>query len=281
MVFDKIKSYAKINLALYVNGKNSNLHKIETIVAFISLHDQIFIRKIKSSNHKIKFYGKFSKNIGKNNTVSKLLNILDKKKVLGNKKFSIRIKKEIPNKAGLGGGSMNAATILKYFIDRGAVKNNYKEILSISELIGSDVKLGLKLEHSILTSKNEIKSFKKLKTLFTLVMKPNFGCSTKEIYSKVRKFSKPKFIKPSRQIFHIKKLKKFENSLQPIVFNKYPKLRELYYDLENSNKPIFVRMTGSGSALIAYFKSQKICNKAKQNLMKKYKNYWCIVSKTI
>ena len=49
----KIKSYAKLNLALNITGKNSNLHKIESIVAFASLHDEIFISEIKSQSHNI------------------------------------------------------------------------------------------------------------------------------------------------------------------------------------------------------------------------------------
>jgi len=115
---DKIKSYAKLNLALNVTGKNSSLHKIETIIVFVSLHDEILIEKINSNKHKISFTGKFSRNIGKNNTVSKLLNILDEKKLLNNKKFKVRIKKKIPSKAGLGGGSMNASNILNYFLKK-------------------------------------------------------------------------------------------------------------------------------------------------------------------
>ena len=67
----KIKSNAKINLALNVIGKNGKLHKIESLIAFIKLHDLIFIKKIKSKNHRIIFSGKFSKNINSKNTVSK------------------------------------------------------------------------------------------------------------------------------------------------------------------------------------------------------------------
>ena len=91
----QIKSYAKLNLALNVIGKNSSLHKIESIVAFINLYDEILIKKIYSKNHKISFSGKFSKNIGKVNTVSKLLELLEKKKLLKNKKFQIKINKQI------------------------------------------------------------------------------------------------------------------------------------------------------------------------------------------
>ena len=122
MLYSKIKSYAKLNLALNVTGKNLFLHKIESIVAFVSLHDEIFIKKIKSKFHNILFVGKFSQNIGKSNSISKLLNILEKKKLLNNQKFKVKIKKKIPNQAGLGGGSMNAASILNYFVK----KKNYK-----------------------------------------------------------------------------------------------------------------------------------------------------------
>ena len=81
MAQTKIKSYAKLNLALNVTGKKNFLHKIETIVAFASLHDEIVIKNLKTDRHKIVFTGKFSSNIGKNNTVLKLLQILEKKKI--------------------------------------------------------------------------------------------------------------------------------------------------------------------------------------------------------
>ena len=122
MQFYKIKSYAKLNLALNVIRKRSFLHEIESVIVFIDLHDEIFIRESKSRIHKVLFIGKFSKNISKNNTISKLLKILEEKKFLKNKKFHIKIVKKIPNKAGLGGGSMNAASILKYFILKKIIK---------------------------------------------------------------------------------------------------------------------------------------------------------------
>ena len=113
-----LKSYAKINLALNVTGKRNSMHKIESIISFIDLHDLISIQNIKSNNHKISFYGKFSKNIKGENTVQKILDLLDRSNLLKNKKFKISIKKNIPQEAGLGGGSMNAAAILNFFIKK-------------------------------------------------------------------------------------------------------------------------------------------------------------------
>ena len=116
-MFDKIKSHAKINLALNITGKSKSLHKVESIIAFVTLHDEIYIKQINKQNHQISFFGEFSKNINSKNTISKLLKILDDRKLL-KKKFRIKINKKIPIKSGLGGGSMNAANILKYLLKK-------------------------------------------------------------------------------------------------------------------------------------------------------------------
>ena len=88
---DLIKSYAKINLSLDVLGRyKNNLHKIQSIISYINLHDKISIKLINKPNHIIKFNGPFSKNL-KNNTISKLLNILEKKNLI---KKNIKLKPE-------------------------------------------------------------------------------------------------------------------------------------------------------------------------------------------
>ena len=59
MNFRKIKSNAKINLALNVVGKSKRLHKIESLIAFIDLHDVILLKRIYLNKHQIIFNGKF------------------------------------------------------------------------------------------------------------------------------------------------------------------------------------------------------------------------------
>ena len=280
MNFSKIKSFAKVNLALNIISKSSKLHNIESLVTFINLYDLILIKQIKSKKNRISFTGKFSKNINSNNTVSKLFKILDEKKLI-RKKFHIRIIKNIPQKAGLGGGSMNAANILNYLIKKRLIRINKKEILEIASFAGSDVILGLETCNSILTSKNLIKRFRNCKKMYTLVIKPRFGCSTKEIFSKVNKFDKIRFNRPSKRMFDTDFLKESQNSLEKIVINKHSILKRIRSYLSNLEKPIFVRMTGSGSAFIAYYHSKKQCDIAKKQFCRDYKKYWCISSKTI
>ena len=51
--------------------------------------------------------------------------------------------------------------------------------------------------------------------------------------------------------------------------------------MEKIENILFVRMTGSGSAVVAYFKSKNSAKNAAKIFRSKYKEYWYIVSKTI
>ena len=277
-----IKSHAKINLSLNVLGKiNSNFHRIETIVSFISLHDEIYIKNINKKKHKILFYGKFSKGIPSINTVSKLMEFMDKQNILKGKKYSIKIKKNIPQKAGLGGGSMNAASIIRFFLLKRDIIIPKNKIFELSEKVGSDVKFGLKLNNTIQLSNQSILRFKKKIGLYGVIVKPNFGCSTKSIYKKVRIFSKPNLNNTFIKNINLNKIKILKNDLENVAKNEYPKLENLINFMKNLKHNEFVRMTGSGSAAIAYFKTKNASLNATKVIKKKYKNYWCIISKTI
>ena len=53
-MFFKIKSYAKINLALNITGKKKSLHKIESIIAFVIYMMKYLLKKLNQKN--IKFF---------------------------------------------------------------------------------------------------------------------------------------------------------------------------------------------------------------------------------
>ena len=191
------------------------------------------------------------------------------------------MKKNIPQEAGLGGGSMNAATILNFLIKKKFIKISQKKILQITNLIGSDVILGINPTTTILSSNGAVKRFLKTSSFYTLLVRPNFGCSTKEIYSRVKKITNSKFNNPKKSMLNAEYLLRQENALEGAAFSRYPKLKKIKSFLENLKNPLFVRMTGSGSVIIAYYQSKKDCELAKVQFKRKYKNYWCNTSKTI
>jgi 4-diphosphocytidyl-2-C-methyl-D-erythritol kinase len=277
----KIKSYAKLNLALNVIGKKKKLHKIESIISFIDFHDLIYVKQIKGEKHRISFKGLYSKNINKKSTIKTLLELLDEKNFINNKKFEIKVVKNIPQESGMGGGSMNAASLIDFFINRKILKLKNDELIELTGQIGSDVILGIKPKNIILSSNGKIKRYHKNAKFYILIVKPSFGCSTKYIYSKVKSFSRSQFNLPRQKMFKAKYLKVCKNDLEKIAFKKYPELKKIKSFLATTPHNIFIRMSGSGSSIAAYFHSKRACGNAYRQFKRKFSSHWCIESKTI
>ena len=282
MKFNIIKSYAKINLSLGVIGRlNTKYHKIESLVSFLKLHDEVKIKKINKKKHKIQFFGKFSKGINKENTVYKLLKILDEKNLLNNEKYFIKIKKNIPQKSGLGGGSMNASALIRFFIYKKILNFSKKNLIKLSKKIGQDVQFGLDNKIKILHSNGNLESTAKKIGLFVIIVKPNFGCSTQLIYKGIKKYSQKKLKMRTKEYLSYVNILKLENDLEKVVFKNYPKLKIVKLFMQSLPNIRFARLTGSGSAMLGYFSSKNEAINAAKLFKKKYKNYWCITSKTI
>ena len=141
--------------------------------------------------------------------------------------------------------------------------------------------MGINPTSTILSSNGAVKRFLETSSFYTLLVRPNFGCSTKKIYSGVKKFSKPVLNNPNKNMLNLRLLLKYENALEKIAFSKYQNLEKLKLFLEKLNQPLFVRMTGSGSVIVAYYRSKRDCELAKVQFRRKFKNYWCNTSKTI
>ena len=181
----------------------------------------------------------------------------------------------------MGGGSMNASSILKYFIKKNRLNLTSKQILEISNRLGSDVILGMEKKNTLLKGNGKLIRYKNKIGLYVVILKPRFGCSTEKIYRNIKNFSRPVLNKKNNSIFYISNLINLKNDLENVAFRKYPILFNIKQNMLNLPKVKFVRMTGSGSSILGYFNSKKASLNGVKILKKKYKNYWCILSKTI
>ena len=277
-----LKSFSKINLSLNVNSKlkNRGLHEIQSYYCLINLSDKIIINKTKKKKDKILFKGFFSKNIKKsNNSVVNLLKLLRKLRLISSY-YSLTIVKNIPVFSGLGGGTSNAAFILKFLLKNRITTN----ILNKAEkLIGSDLRLFF-YKQAFLENLRNLKDVKKKNRLIFLLSYPNINCSSREIYSKVKKYSKK-----IRFNFHrINTKKKFinhifnqKNELQPIVEKKHPIIKTLLKDISIEKGCYFSRMSGSGSVCYGLFNSESSAKKALYKIKAKYPKFWFSLAKTV
>ena len=251
-----MKSYSKINLFLRVLKKNiRGLHDIQSTTMLLTLHDKIIIKKIKKNKDVVVFNGPFKKNINtKLNTITSTLSLLRSQNLINpNKKYKIIINKQIPVFAGLGGGTGNAAAVIKYFLKK---------------------KLNIKL----------LKIFEKKYKFYFLLIYPNIKCSTKKVYSQVKKFNSPLKIDPSKILIK-EKYNKFlisqDNDLQKIVEKKHKNIQNILRFIKFQKNCILSRMTGSGSVCFGIFFNRKSANLAVKVLKKKFPKYWCVLTKSI
>ena len=276
-----IKSYAKINLSLNVNRKLKNgLHNIQSIYCLVNLYDTISLKKNNLKKDEIRFYGPYAKHINRsNNTVSKILQNLRKFKLTSNF-YSVKIKKKIPVFSGLGGGSSNAASIFKFLVKKKIEKKKFNKLI---ENVGSDLILFFNKQgyQKDLNTVVDINNYHKLN--FLLVY-PNIKSSTKKVFSKVKKYSKRENL--SINLLKFKKdlidhLLFSKNDLQSIVEKKYPLIKKLLIDINNSKGCNFSRMTGSGSVCFGLFANESCSKVALKKLRKKYNKFSFSIANTI
>ena len=158
-----LKSYAKINLSLKINSKRKDgLHEIQSYFCLVNLADKIKLIKANGKKDRIIFTGPFARLVSKkNNSIISLLKLLRKLNLISNQ-YSITIEKNIPVFGGLGGGTGNAAFILKFLL-----KNKLKKSIleKASNIIGSDLRLFF-YKQGFLKNLASITKIKKKKFIF-------------------------------------------------------------------------------------------------------------------
>jgi 4-diphosphocytidyl-2-C-methyl-D-erythritol kinase len=277
-----LKSFSKINLSLSVTRKlkNSGLHDIQSYFCLINLFDQIKIKKIEGQEDIVKFQGKFSQYIEKkSNSIIDALKILRERNLISNY-YSVLVNKKIPVFAGMGGGTSNAICLIRH-LTRKKINKNLLNILN--KKIGSDLKLFF-YEQGFLKNLKTINHFRRKYRLHFLLVYPNVRCSTRYVYSKVKKFtskSKYSFKKINDKSKFIELLINKNNDLQSIAEDKYPIIRKLIIEIGQKKGCYFSRMTGSGSVCYGVFKSEKAAKVALNRIKLKYPQYWSSIAKTI
>ena len=275
-----LKSFSKINLSLNINSKLKNgLHDIQSYYCLINLFDKIKIRKIDKKKDKVVFFGPFVKHIKKsNNSIINLLKLLRKLELISGY-YSVNVIKNIPVFSGLGGGTSNAASVLKFLL-KGKVSKNILE--KVEKLIGSDLRLFFH-KQGFLQNLRTIKTIKKQK-LFFLLSQPNITCPTKKIYSKVKKYSKKKkfnFQKMNNKKGFINYILEQNNELQSIVEEEYPSIKILLKDINTEKGCYFSRMSGSGSVCYGLFNNESNAKKALNKIKTKHPKFWFSIAKTV
>ena len=282
---DTILSPAKINLFLKVIKKQSNgLHQIYSLVSHINLFDKIHISQ--SSKDQIKFIGKFSKNISlKKNSIFKVIHYLRfYYPFLRKKNFNIKVEKNIPSGAGLGGGTSNAVSLLKFILKKYELQLNKHKMKSILKKIGSDSYIFLNdYQKIIYGTGDKYKKFKSNLKLNLFLIFPNKSNLTQLIYKSHQRINVKYNLTLIIKSLHKNKFKFFEKNQNDLLFSAIKnnsRLKKLFELLKAKSHLKLLQLTGSGSCCFVVLRNKKNLLNCQKIVKKHCKSYWTAVVKT-
>jgi 4-diphosphocytidyl-2-C-methyl-D-erythritol kinase len=246
---------AKINLSLKILGRRDDgFHEIETLIAPISLCDEVKIDK-KDAKQAIEFRCDDSSvpQGADNLTVRAAKTFLEDAKLKSG--VTIELKKKIPHSAGLGGGSSDAATTLLTLNELFRTNLPREALAKMGETIGSDVPFFIFESLAICRGRGELVAPVRLpEALSILLLKPNFAVPTAWAYSRWQDSREIPGIAYAPQEFAGQT---FVNDLERPVFEKFVFLAHLKMWLLNQPEVGAALMSGSGSTLFAVLRGNQ------------------------
>jgi 4-diphosphocytidyl-2-C-methyl-D-erythritol kinase len=268
-----VRAYAKINIGLHVLGKRPDgYHNIETVFRLIDLYDELeFLQDdegiVFSCNAPI---------LANDNTnlCIRAANLL--RDLTGTHMgVEITLNKRIPFGAGLGGGSSNAAAVLKGLTKLWSLDISNEELQTISATLGSDVPFFFTAQTAYATGRGErLTPFTLQIPYWILVVTPEIHVSTAWAYSNVRSqqsqnradlrglletaMDKPAVLRAN-----------IVNDFEESVFREFGEIASLKETLLREGAEIAL-MSGSGSSVFGFFSSEAKANRLKSELSSRY-----------
>jgi 4-diphosphocytidyl-2-C-methyl-D-erythritol kinase len=268
-----VRAYAKINIGLHVLGKRPDgYHNIETIFRLIDLYDEL---EFVEGDEGIAFTSNTPLLANDNdNLCIRAANLL--RDLTGvHMGVEITLKKHIPLGAGLGGGSSDAAAVLRGLTKLWSLDVSTEELQTISATLGSDVPFFFTSQTAYATGRGErLTPFTAQIPYWILVVTPNVHVSTGWAYSNVtprgpqnrpdlRGLLETAIDQP--EILRANLANDFEES----VFREFRDISRLKESLLKEGADVAL-MSGSGSSVFGFFSSEAKANQLRSELSSKY-----------
>jgi 4-diphosphocytidyl-2-C-methyl-D-erythritol kinase len=254
-----LQAYAKINIGLYILGKRSDgYHDLETIFHEIDLFDEIDLKPHKTLEVNA---DSILVPIDESNLCLKAANILQKERKV-KEGVMIQLRKNIPIGAGLGGGSSDAAAVLRGLNELWKLKLSNLQLRAIAGQIGSDVPFFIDGGNAYASGRGEILEHFSLDIPFWIaVVTPLIHISTTWAYShlKLQRDGKGSELRTKivKNIANTKKISSLaQNDFEQSTISVYPEIGRLKEKL-NEHGAVFSLMSGSGSSVFGFFESEK------------------------
>jgi len=273
---------AKLNLTLRVLPKRADgFHNIESIFQKIRLCDELTVTRSASAGCSLQVHGM---ELPAENTVQKAFSLFAEVAKI-REGVSVDLVKHIPSGAGMGGGSSDAAALLRALNSLFSAGVPDEILVEIAGKVGSDVPFFLYGDCAVVSGRGEVvRPICGRRDLSFVVICPDVHSSTKEAYALVDEWymnnSVSKVDWPSLdelEGIYNKSVGEwnFANSFTQPLINRYPEIQGALAAITASGAD-FADMTGSGSTVFGVFEAKEKAQDAYNRLASCFEHcYFC------
>lgn len=265
------KAPAKINLSLDILGKRDDgYHEVEMIMTTIDLSDRIELYTLEQNEIKVSLESRYVPN-DERNLAYQAASVFKKKYEIS-EGIHIKIDKSIPVSAGLGGGSSDAAAVLRGLNRLWTLNIPIEELAELGLTIGSDVPFCVHNVTALVKGRGEqVSELPSPPPCWVVLAKPDIGVSTRTIFQRV---NMDNIKHPNTQgiidaLYHSDFsgiCDNLGNALENITINLHPEIKQIKDRMHRAGA-CNVLMSGSGPTIYALVeqenKAQRIYNSLK------------------
>lgn len=178
---ERIKAYGKLNLGLIVKGRRADgYHDLKMVTVPIDLFDVLHIEKSDSIHLST---NKWYLPNNQKNTLFQTLKTMEKDFGI-DPNYTIKVVKNIPTQAGMGGGSSDAAALINYLDESLNLDMTYDEKMDVALKVGTDVPFCVQGVPAVVSGVGEIvEPFNLNCPFYIFLAKPKGGISTGKLFT--------------------------------------------------------------------------------------------------
>jgi len=276
-----LPAYAKINLTLDVIGRRDNgYHDVAMIMQQISLFDQVRVKVREDSKICLTCSEEKLPTNNQNIAYKAAVRMIERYDIAHG--YTIHIQKEIPISAGLGGGSTDAAAVIKAINQLENLNLSRDELKTIGFELGADVPFCIEGGCAIATGLGEIlEPIHGLRGIWLVLVKPEFGVSTEVVYRAIDEkeiYKRPDndAMKRALEQNNLKEItENLCNVLESVTIEMHPTIAVIKSKLLSYGAKA-VLMSGSGPTVFGVFKTYDSAKKAYHNASKFYRQCFLV-----
>lgn len=272
-----LKAYAKINVGLRITGqRDDGNHSIKTLYQTVNIYDEVKLNLKDEQGVTFNWQGERVPD-GDDNICSKAANSFFE--FIGEEKgVNIELEKKLPVGSGLGGGSSDAACVIRGLNELLDTKLSIKNMEDIASELGADIPFfirgGCQYAEGI---GDELSPGELSEEWVLLLVVPDIHIDTSWAYEGIHPLSLTRNINDVNLASFphngdAKNRKMFRNDFEPLVFSKYPEISDIKKSLLKSEAE-FASLSGSGSAVYGLYETTEKAEKAMKLVSREHKSW--------